>query len=114
MALSNWSGERSGVPAFVTLEPCSFHGRTPSSALALINGCVEKVFVAMLDPDPRNSGAGIKMVQDAGIILVVGLLTDEAVNDLAEFLVNKESGRHYRVDRSYRVEMTEPPWRHAP
>ncbi|HHM5702874.1 TPA: bifunctional diaminohydroxyphosphoribosylaminopyrimidine deaminase/5-amino-6-(5-phosphoribosylamino)uracil reductase RibD [Pseudomonas aeruginosa] len=92
MALSCLSRDCSGVSAFVTLEPCSFHGRTPSCALALIKSGVETVFVALLDPDPRNSGAGIKMLQDAGITVVVGLLAEEAAKDLADFLVRKPDG----------------------
>jgi len=88
MALSRFTDCRSGVTAFVTLEPCSFHGRTPSCALALINSGVEKVFVGVLDPDPRNSGTGIRMLQDAGITVVVGLLSDQAAEDLTDFLVS--------------------------
>lgn len=90
MALSRFTNDCSGMTAFVTLEPCSFHGRTPSCALALINSGVEKVFVGLLDPDPRNSGAGIKMLQDAGITVVVGLLAEEAAEDLANFLVRNQ------------------------
>lgn len=66
------------MTAFVTLESCSFHGRTPSCARALIHIGVDKVFVGLLDPDPRNSGAGIKMLRDAAITVVVGLLAQEA------------------------------------
>ncbi|MCJ8207361.1 bifunctional diaminohydroxyphosphoribosylaminopyrimidine deaminase/5-amino-6-(5-phosphoribosylamino)uracil reductase RibD [Pseudomonas sp. RGM2987] len=87
MALSQLKNDCSGVTAFVTLEPCSFHGRTPSCALALINSGVERVFVALLDPDPRNSGAGIRMLRDAGITVVVGLLAEKAAEDLTDFLV---------------------------
>lgn len=90
MALSRFTNDCSGMTAFVTLEPCSFHGQTPSCALALINSGVEKVFVGLLDPDPRNSGAGIKMLQDAGITVVVGLLAEEAAEDLANFLVRNQ------------------------
>ncbi|WP_339492855.1 bifunctional diaminohydroxyphosphoribosylaminopyrimidine deaminase/5-amino-6-(5-phosphoribosylamino)uracil reductase RibD [Pseudomonas sp. EA_15y_Pfl2_R67] len=97
MALSQLPIDCSGVTAFVTLEPCSFHGRTPSCALALLNSGVEKVFVGLLDPDPRNSGAGIKMLRDAGITVVVGLLAEEAIKDLGGFFVNK-SGES--VDRN--------------
>ena len=86
MALNQLPGDCSGVTAFVTLEPCAFHGRTPSCAQALANSGVEKVFVGILDPDPRNSGAGIKILRDAGITVVVGLLAEEAVIDLADFL----------------------------
>lgn len=92
MALSRLTNDCSGVTAFVTLEPCSFHGRTPSCAQALINSGIEKVFVGLLDPDPRNSGAGIRILRDAGITVVVGLLAADAAEDLADFLVSKPDG----------------------
>lgn len=88
-----------GVTAFVTLEPCSFHGHTPSCALALINSGVENVFVGLLDPDPRNSGTGIRMLRDAGITVVVGLLAEEAAEDFAEFLVSKPGDSSDRNDQ---------------
>lgn len=97
MALSQLTNDCSGVTAFVTLEPCSFHGRTPSCALALINSGIEKVFVGLVDPDPRNSGAGIRMLRDAGLTVVVGLLAEEAAEDLGDFLVSnsgESSGRN--------------------
>src|SRR5690554_3983961 len=43
-----------GLTAYVTLEPCSFHGRTPSCADELVKRGIEKVVVALVDPDPRN------------------------------------------------------------
>jgi pyrimidine deaminase RibD-like protein len=99
MALSRLTDDCSGVTAFVTLEPCSFHGRTPSCALALINSGVDKVFVGLLDPDPRKSGAGISMLRDAGITVVVGLLSEEATEDLADFLVSNSGGWSDRNDQ---------------
>src|SRR5471032_1077077 len=87
MALSLLTNGCSGVTAFVTLEPCSFHGRTPSCAQALVERGVERVVVGMLDPDPRNAGAGIKILQDAGITVVVGVLAEEAAQDLSGFLM---------------------------
>ncbi|WP_349294022.1 bifunctional diaminohydroxyphosphoribosylaminopyrimidine deaminase/5-amino-6-(5-phosphoribosylamino)uracil reductase RibD [Pseudomonas sp. MWU12-2345] len=99
MALSGLSSDCSGVTAFVTLEPCSFHGRTPSCALALINSGVETVFVGLLDPDPRNSGAGIRMLRDAGLTVIVGFLAEQAAEDLADFLVSKPRGSSDRNDQ---------------
>jgi len=87
MALSCLPADRNAITAFVTLEPCSFHGRTPSCAQALVERGVERVVVGMLDPDPRNAGAGIKILQDAGITVVVGVLAEEAAQDLSGFLM---------------------------
>ncbi|UCJ15284.1 bifunctional diaminohydroxyphosphoribosylaminopyrimidine deaminase/5-amino-6-(5-phosphoribosylamino)uracil reductase RibD [Pseudomonas sp. MM211] len=76
-----------GLTAYVTLEPCSFHGRTPSCAQALVSQGIERVFIAMLDPDPRNAGAGARILVDAGIEVVIGVSADEAERDLREYLV---------------------------
>lgn len=86
MALSQLPDDAQGITAYVTLEPCAFHGRTPSCAQALINAGVARVFVAMIDPDPRNAGAGISMLRHAGVEVVVGLLSEEASRDLSAFL----------------------------
>ncbi len=88
MAISQISGDLSEVTVFVTLEPCSFHGRTPSCAKALIDRGIKRVFVAMLDPDPRNSGAGIALLGAAGVSVEVGMLGREALEDLGPYLAN--------------------------
>jgi len=88
MALAQLSGDLSEVRAYVTLEPCSFHGRTPSCAKALVDRGIKQVFVATLDPDPRNSGAGIQVLRSAGIFVEVGMLEREALKDLGPYLVN--------------------------
>jgi pyrimidine deaminase RibD-like protein len=86
MALSQVSGDLSDVTAYVTLEPCSFQGRTPSCAKALVASGIKRVVVAMLDPDPRNAGAGIQLLQAGGVDVSVGLLECEAIADLAPYL----------------------------
>jgi pyrimidine deaminase RibD-like protein len=91
MALSQLSGSLSDVTAFVTLEPCSFEGRTPSCARELVVRGVRRVFVAVLDPDPRNSGAGIKILEQAGVGVSLGLLEDMALRDLGEYLARKDN-----------------------
>ena len=89
MALSKFSGNLSDVSAYLTLEPCSFHGRTPSCAKALIDRAIKRVFVATLDPDPRNSRAGIKLLESAGVMVEIGMLQKEALGELGPYLARR-------------------------
>ena len=59
--------ENSEITAYVTLEPCSFQGRTPSCAHSLVTAGVRRVVYAMTDPHPDNRGKGLSVLRDAGI-----------------------------------------------
>jgi diaminohydroxyphosphoribosylaminopyrimidine deaminase / 5-amino-6-(5-phosphoribosylamino)uracil reductase len=67
-----------GATVYVTLEPCSHHGRTPPCAEALVNAGVGRVVAAMSDPNPLVAGGGISMLTLAGIRAEVGLLESDA------------------------------------
>lgn len=67
-----------GATAYVTLEPCSHHGRTPPCADALIAAGIARVVMAMEDPNPLVSGRGQAALQQAGVIVQTGLLQAEA------------------------------------
>jgi diaminohydroxyphosphoribosylaminopyrimidine deaminase/5-amino-6-(5-phosphoribosylamino)uracil reductase len=73
------AGERArGADLFVTLEPCSHHGRTPPCVDAIVAAGVRRVTCAMQDPNPRVRGQGAQRLRDAGIEVETGLLAEEA------------------------------------
>lgn len=86
MALSKVSGDLSELTAYVTLEPCAFHGRTPSCAKTLAASGIKRVVIATLDPDPRNAGAGVDILRAAGIEVTVGVLEQRVLKDIGAYL----------------------------
>mgnify|MGYP001030766895 CR=1 FL=1 len=67
-----------GAAAYVTLEPCSHHGRTPPCAEALIAAGIARVIMAMEDPNPLVAGKGAALLRQAGIEVVAGLMETQA------------------------------------
>ncbi len=82
-----------GATVYVTLEPCSHHGRTPPCADALIAAGVSRVVVALEDPDHRVAGAGLQRLRAAGILTTLGVGAEEAAEQLAAYLHHRRHGR---------------------
>lgn len=79
IAAANASGHGiEAATAYVTLEPCNHTGRTPPCTQALISAGVERVVIAMLDPNPQVAGSGVAALQAAGISVETGLLEQQA------------------------------------
>src|SRR5271169_139469 len=70
--------EVKGSTLYVTLEPCSTHGRTPPCTEAIKAAGIKKVVVGATDPNPAHAGRGFKILKRAGIEVVHGVLAEEA------------------------------------
>ncbi|MBX8502024.1 bifunctional diaminohydroxyphosphoribosylaminopyrimidine deaminase/5-amino-6-(5-phosphoribosylamino)uracil reductase RibD [Pseudomonas lijiangensis] len=94
-ALRQAGDKARGATAYVTLEPCSHHGRTPPCADALINVGVARVVAAMQDPNPEVAGRGLLRLMSAGIAVQCGVLEAEARALNKGFLKRMEKGLPY-------------------
>ena len=81
--------------AYVTLEPCAHHGRTPPCADALIAAGVARVVAAHRDPDPRTAGQGLERLRAAGIDVAEGLMREAARALNRGFIARLERGRPF-------------------
>jgi len=93
VALARAGSAVAGATAYVTLEPCAHHGKTPPCADALVAAGIGRCVVALQDPDPRVDGGGIRRLRDAGIPVTTGVCEAEAAALNAGFLMRVRQGR---------------------
>jgi diaminohydroxyphosphoribosylaminopyrimidine deaminase/5-amino-6-(5-phosphoribosylamino)uracil reductase len=97
MALRLAGDRAGGATAFVTLEPCDHHGRTPPCARALIDAGIEGVIAATGDPNPIVDGSGFRALRDAGLTVEVGIFGEEASRQNVAFRTHVRTGRPHVV-----------------
>jgi diaminohydroxyphosphoribosylaminopyrimidine deaminase / 5-amino-6-(5-phosphoribosylamino)uracil reductase len=92
MALEGAGSKAGEATAYVTLEPCSHHGRTPPCVNALIEAKIARVVFALADPNPEVNGQGAQALRHAGILVQSGLLEQEARDLNAGFIKRMQQG----------------------
>jgi len=78
IALSQASDRARGATIYVTLEPCTHHGKTPPCTAAVVEAGVSRVVIGAIDPDPRVSGSGVASLREAGVEVETGVLEHDA------------------------------------
>ena len=85
---------------YTTLEPCSHVGRTPPCTEAIIRAGIREVYFGVQDPDPRVSGNGLHLLQQAGIKVYRGICQDEIHKMLAPYLYQRQTGLPFTILKS--------------
>jgi diaminohydroxyphosphoribosylaminopyrimidine deaminase/5-amino-6-(5-phosphoribosylamino)uracil reductase len=106
-ALLSLGGRAQGMDVYVTLEPCNHQGKTAPCTEALIEARVGRVFVGVIDPDPRVSGSGVQRLREAGIEVHVGLMEEECRRLNAPFFKRMTRGLPWVVSSSLPTTRTE-------
>lgn len=97
IALRRGGSEVRGATAYVTLEPCAHHGRTPPCAVDLIHSGIKRVVIGVVDPDQRVSTKGIKLLREAGIEVEIGVAAKEVTRSLRAYLHQRSTGRPFVI-----------------
>ena len=79
-----------GSTLYCTLEPCSFHGRTPSCAETIVEKQISHVVIAIRDPHPKVNAEGVQMLRESGVLVTEGIEEQDARKSLKDWLLKYE------------------------
>jgi diaminohydroxyphosphoribosylaminopyrimidine deaminase/5-amino-6-(5-phosphoribosylamino)uracil reductase len=77
-----------GATMYSTLEPCSFHGRTPACSRVIIEHGIGRVVIGMRDPNPRVDGLGVRILEDAGVVVVESVCEKDVRRQLGAWVLS--------------------------
>lgn len=97
VALDAAGDDARGATMWVTLEPCSHHGRTGPCADAVLEAGIARVVVGLVDPDAKVAGSGIERLRAAGVEVVVGVEGEAIRHQLAPYVKHRTTGRPWVV-----------------
>lgn len=89
-----------GANLFVTLEPCSTHGKTPPCCDAVIRSGIRRVFIGAIDPNPAHAGAAVSILSEAGVAVATGILEEDAEYLIRFFRRRVETGRPWVIAKT--------------
>jgi len=96
-----------GATMYSTLEPCSFHGRTPACSRVIVEHRLARVVIGMRDPHPRVDGAGSRILRNAGIEVLEGICERDVRRQLGTWVISYHP--HEPLRRAKELALTIPP-----
>lgn len=94
-ALADAGEDARGADLYVTLEPCSTHGKTPPCTEAIVKAGIKRVFIGVADPNPAHAGRGIKYLLDQGVEVFLGFAEEMCANIIEDFTKFITTGKPY-------------------
>jgi len=90
---------------YSTLEPCSFHGRTPACSRAIVEAGVPRIVTGIRDPNPRVDGVGLRMLREGGMIVIEDVCARQVTHQLAEWIFTQHPHEPLRRARALLVQL---------
>lgn len=94
-AIDNCPVDTNGLDLYVTLEPCSHHGKTPPCVEKIVQAGIKRVFVGVVDPNPQVAGKGVEYLKNHGVEVYVGYMEDLCASIIEDFAKYITTGKPY-------------------